>query len=226
MKKFFQSIIDFLSLKILSPINWGRIKFLLTGREFDLTPAEREKARDLMEGGYYLWVSRRKTHLTSYFIGFADFALALWAWLKSGFKGKRPKFGYWTHAFIDVDNEKLVEAIAKGVVVSYFDDVFDVDCVAALVPSFLTEKEWENVSEKMREKALSFVGSKYDTIFNLDDESKVSCIELLRAILKAEVPNYEQRFKHFEETIKKNKNVTPQMLYDSKSFRVVWEVRH
>lgn len=221
-----QKVIDFVSLKILSPINWGRFKFLLTGREYDLTPAEREAARDLMEGGYYLWVSRRKTHLTSYLIGFADFALALWAWLRAGFKGKRPKFGYWTHAFIDIDDEKLVEAIAKGVVVSYFDEVFDVDCVAALVPAYLTDKEWENVSEKMREKALSFVGSKYDTTFDLKDESKVSCIELLRAIMKAEIPNYELRFKHFEETIKKNKNVTPQMLYDSKSFRVVWEVRH
>lgn len=224
----FKKIVNFISLKILSPINWGRLKFLLTGREYDLTPAEREHARGMMQENYYLWVSRRETHLTSYLIGFADFVLALWAWLRVGFKGKRPKFGYWTHAFIDVDvnGEKLVEAISKGVVVSYFDDVFNCDSVAALVPAYLTDNEWQNISHKMREKALSFVGSEYDTVFNLKDDSKVSCIELLRAIMKAEVPNYELRFKHFEETIKNNKNVTPQMLYDSKSFRVVWEARH
>lgn len=221
----FQKIIEFISFNIISPFNWTRIKFLLTGRAFDLTPEDREHARTLMEGGVYLWVSRRQTHLTSYLISFGDFALEVLLWFRCGCKTKRPRFGYWSHAFINANGDQLVEAVAKGVREVYFDEVFDCDSAAALVPAFITPNEWVEVSKLVRDQALKDIGKKYDAVFNIEDDSKVSCIELMRSALKKVVPDYDVKFRDFENIIKKYKNVTPQMLFDSKSFVVVWEVR-
>jgi hypothetical protein len=172
----------------------------------------------------YLWVSRRRSHLTSYLISTADFLLALSLWTKSKFKGKRPRWGYWTHAFLSTTDFKIIEAVAVGVQEAYFDKVFDCDSVACLAPSFATDKEWEEVSACVIEMARKQIGKKYDTIFNIADDSELSCIELVRVALKA-LPQYDFRFKDFEELIQQYKNVTPQMLFESKSFRVVWEVR-
>lgn len=217
-------LIDFVSLKLISPFNWGRIKFLLTGREFNLLPEDREHARRLMAHAPYLWVSRRRTHFTSYLISTADFLLALKTWVNSKFKGKRPRWGYWTHAFISGTDFKVIEAVACGVQEAYFDRVFDCDSIACLVPSFSNDEEWAEVSKLVIELAHKQIGKKYDTIFNIADDSELSCIELVRVALMA-VPQYALKFKDFEEMIQLYKNVTPQMLFESKSFRVVWEVR-
>lgn len=220
----FRKLIDFVSLKLISPFNWSRIKFLITGREFNLFPEDREYARRLMQLNDYLWVSRRRTHLTSYLISTADFLLALSLWARAKFKGKRPRWGYWTHAFLSDKNCKIFEAVAKGVQEAYFDDVFDCDSVACLVPAFISPEEWRDVSGAVIEVARKQLGKKYDTIFNIADDSEVSCIELVRVALKT-LPQYAERFKDFEQLIQQYKNVTPQMLYESKSFAVVWEVR-
>jgi hypothetical protein len=118
----------------------------------------------------------------------------------------------------------MIEAVGKGVQETYFDDVFDCDSVVCLAPSFASDAEWAAVSEIVLEKARKQLGKKYDTIFNILEDNEVSCIELVRVSLMA-LPQYDLRFKDFEDMIHIYKNVTPQMLYDSKSFRVVWEVR-
>lgn len=220
-----KKLIDFVLLKVISPFNWEFLTFFRLGRPYELTAEQREYARKLMQNKAGLWVSRRRTHLTSYLISLADFLLQLRLWIVSGFKGKRPKFSYWTHAFISTPEGTLIEAIGKGVFENYFDDVFDCDAVAYLVPSFLSLIEWDEVSDKVIKKARELKGRPYDTVFNIADESAVSCIELFRIALK-EVPHYEKHFSDFENMIKVYKNVTPEMLYQSKSFSVAWEVRN
>ena len=219
-----KKIISFISLKIISPFNWTRIKFLLTGREYNLSSYHREYARRLMNEGVWIWVARRRTHLTSYLISFADWLLHLKVWAKNKFKGPRPRFGYWTHVFINDVDGTIIEAIGTGVQDSYFDDVFNCDAVACLAPTFISKEEWAQVSEKVIKKAFAQLGKHYDSVFDIADDSEVSCIELVRTCLK-EVDNYEEKFKDFEQAIKIYKNLTPQMLYESKSFTVLWEVR-
>lgn len=225
MKKWIEKILEFFSFKIISPLKWEFLKFFFTGRAYDLKPVDREYARDLMKTNMYLWLTRRDTHLTTYLICFSDFALALVVWAHNRFKGKRPRFGYWSHAFINIDDNEIVEAIAKGVTRNYFDDAFDVDGACALLPRFITPEEWAEVQVRLREQLGKNIGLGYDTIFNLADGQKVSCIELVRKVLREVVKDYDIKFKDFEDAIKTYKNLTPQMLYDSKSFRVVWEIR-
>lgn len=220
-----RKLIDFISFKILSPFNWQRLKFLLTGRFFDLKPQDREFARTLMENGFYLWVTRRETHLTTYLIGLADYYLKLCVWYCKKRPSLKPKRGFYAHAFVNVNGDEVIEAISKGVKRSYFDEVFDVDAAAALVPANIPAEEWAILGPQVAAEARKQLGKRYDSIFKLDDDAEVSCIELVRLALKKVVPEYVTRFEHFEKTIETYKNVTPQMLYDSESFAVVWEVR-
>jgi hypothetical protein len=39
------------------------------------------------------------------------------------------------------------------------------------------------------------------------------------------LPDYEVRFRRFEDLIQKRKNLTPQMFYECDDFEVVFEVR-
>ena len=218
-------IINFISLKIISPFKWTFIKYFFTGRTYDLTPFDREYARMLMNERLYLWVSRRDTHLTTYLICFTDWLLSFLSWAKNKFKGPRPRWGFWSHAFMNYDGNKIVEAVAKGVHKVFFDDAFDCDSVAALVPKNMPIHEWESLRPKIEYELSQQIGKKYDTVFNISDESQVSCIELVRIVLKNEVIDYELKFADFENRIKIYKNVTPQMLYESSDFRCVWEKR-
>jgi hypothetical protein len=223
---FLRKVINFVSYKILSPFKWDRLKFLLTGRFFDLKPRDREFARTLMEQGFYLWVTRRETHLTTYLIGLADYYLKLMAWHCEITKSRvKPTRGFYAHAFINVDGDQIIEAVSKGVSLSYFDEAFDVDAAAALVPANIPAEEWAVLGPQVAAEAQRQIGKLYDSVFKIDDEAEVSCIELVRLALKKVVPEYQTRFAHFEETLQTYKNITPQMLYDSESFVVVWEVR-
>lgn len=221
----FDSILTFISLKIISPCKWTFIKFFFTGRAYDLDAVDREHARDLMSSNVLLWVSRRDTHLTTYLISLGDFLLSLKVWIKNGFKGKKPRWGFWSHAFFNYDNNEIVEAVAKGVQRHYFDNAFDCDAVAALIPKNLSASEWNDLQPLIADEMLKQLGKKYDGIFDISNDDKVSCIELVRVILRNKVHNYELKFADFETMIKLYKNVTPQMLYESKDFKVVWEVR-
>lgn len=218
-------ILRFVSLKIISPFKWTWLKYFLTGKTYDLQSSDRENARDLMTLGSYLWVSRRDSHLTTYLISFLDWLLVLKTWIKNGREGMRPRFGYWSHAFMNYDDNEIVEAVGKGVLKNFFDDVFDCDAVAALVPRNISRLEWAMLQPKISEELEKQIGKKYDTSFDLSEDDRVSCIELVRLVLKNEIDDYDLKFSNFETIIKMYKNVTPQMLYESKDFVVVWEVR-
>lgn len=220
-----KGLVRFIGLKIVGPFKWSGLKYILSGRPYDLRPVEREYARLMMKKRIYLWVSRRDSHLTTYFISLSDWLLLFWYWLRKGFKGKCPRFGFWAHAFVNISHNVVVEAVGRGVVKSYFDDVFNIDAVAALVPKHLTEKEWDALRPEIEEEIVSHIGKPYDIFFNLKDDNAVSCIELVRLLLKNRVPDYALKFASFEDMIDNKKNITPQMLYDSGDFVVEWEVR-
>lgn len=220
-----KGLITFISLKILSPFKWTFLKYFFTGRVYDITPMEREYARALMKDGLYLWVSRRDSHLTTYLISLGDFILSLRSWLARGQTGPGPRWGYWSHAFFNCDDNEIVEAIAKGVQRHFFDSVFDCDSIAALVPSKMTVGEWEEIRPLLSDEMLRHLGKKYDSVFDISNDDMVSCIELIRVVLKNKVEHYDLKFANFESMIKQYKNVTPQMLYESEDFKVVWEAR-
>lgn len=214
--KYLTAIWDFISLHIVSKITWNWLKALFNnGRYYEITDAELNQIREILRVTNCIGLSHRKTHLTTYLIAFGS-------WLVTG------KKSYWTHAFMNLEGEVngdedflLVEATGPGVHTSKFMEVFDCDSVCLLIPKNFTMEDWADVVAKVP----SEYGKKYDTLFQYKDESKVSCIELIRILLKA-TTDYFSDFAHFEYKIEKEKQLTPQMLYDCPDFKKIYLVIH
>lgn len=180
-----------------------------------LTTEEQDTIRQMLKGNYYIMLSRRNNHFSTYMIGFANFFLT-------------GKWGYWSHVFMNAEDEvkddsdfRIVEAIGVGVEYTPFDKVFNCNSVAFLKPKSMSIDDWTAILDK----AKSEIGKPYDNLFDLKNDNALSCVELVRTALKAD-PDYDTSFAHFEEMIKKRKNLTPQMFYDCEDFEVVFEIRH
>lgn len=200
-----------------SSIHWNGLRALFNGGVYySLREADHAQLRRHLSKSYYIILTQRKSHLTSYLIG-----------LLSLFKtGKWPRY---THALMNVDNVvdpsqwerfKLMEATNSGVHWSTFMEVFDCDSVCLLKPKHYSKLEWNRAVDKLFKSN----GLPYDDLFDLADETHLSCVELVRTALRAS-PEYDQDFKNFEEVIKKVGNLTPEMFRDCEDFDVIFEVQ-
>lgn len=193
-------------IRTTGKIHWRSSKQL---RNDDL-----ESIRKLLTKDYYIVLTRRHNHLSTAMTGFANFALT-------------GKWGFWSHALMNTEDEahsdadfRLIEAIGKGVTFTQFEKVFDVDAAVLLRPKNMSMTDWTAVFDELKDD----VGKPYDTLFDLKNDSAMSCVELVRHALK-KLPDYEARFAHFEALIKKRKNLTPQMFYDCDDFEVAFMAR-
>jgi hypothetical protein len=200
----------------VSGIHWPRTQAVINGGlYYQLSEHDHDALRRLLKENYCLILTRRKSHLTTYFIG-----------LMSWFATKKP--AHYTHALMNVEGDitnhidfKLIEATGKGVHYSTFMEVFDCDSVAILKPRTVSLAEWTSVLDM----AKASLGAEYDLLFDLADENKVSCIELCYKAIKR-LPNYQVRFANLLKLIEEKKgDLTPQMLYDCGDMDVVFEAR-
>lgn len=180
----------------------------------EISDEKKAEIAELLKPNYYIILTRRSNHLSTFFIGLSNLLL-------------RGKWGYWSHSLMNLEDEvtteddfRLIEAIGRGVTYSDFSTVFNVSDVALLKPKNMSPEYWTVVLDKLKTK----VGTPYDTLFNLKSEEQVSCVELVRLALMAE-PDYEKNFAHFERMIKKSKNLTPQMFADCDDFEIVWQAK-
>lgn len=171
--------------------------------------------QEKLKNDYYIILTRRNNHLSTYTIALANFILT-------------GKFSYWSHSLMNLEDEvnskldfRLIEATSVGVAFSTFDAAFNVNSVVLLKPKHITLDEWTLILDK----AKSDLGKPYDSLYDLSRDNALSCVELVRNALKAS-PNYEQNFANFEKLITKSKNLTPQMFYDCLDFEVVYEIRN
>lgn len=192
--------------KFLGKIHWSPSN--------TLTLEEQSHIRELLKKDYYIMLSRRNNHLSTYLISFANFIL-------SG------KFSYWSHAFMNTENDvkndsdfRIVEALQTGVEFTPFDKVFDVNGIVLLKPKNMSIDKWTSVLDKARTE----IGKPYDNLFDLKNDKALSCVELVRTALMAE-PDYIENFADFENLIRSRGNLTPQMFYDCKDFEIVYEIR-
>jgi hypothetical protein len=124
----------------------------------------------------------------------------------------------------DVANDedfRLIEATGTGVHYSTFGQIFDCDSVCILKPKMFAAEDWTNVMDKLR----SELGKQYDTLYDLSNDQKVSCVELVRTALQGS-SNYSKDFPDFEDLISTYGTLTPQMFYDCEDFDIVYEARH
>ena len=212
---------------LLNPVMglFGAIKFnflftLFKKKYYSLTEDDLNLLRQKLKQHYYVILNHRKSHLTTYLIGFGNL-------IKTG------KWSYYCHAFMNVDDGtaegdegyKFIEATAEGVHFSTFMQVFDCDGVVLLRPKGMTDQEYTDLMDKyIATTAEQQIGKAYDDLFDLMDDNFQSCVETVRKCLMS-MPDYEKRFPNFEATIKKFGNLTPQMYYDCPDFEVAFEVK-
>ena len=208
--KIFQSIVN--SILNAGSLLTGIINWKLTN---PLTDEEKAKVNAMLVPNYYIILTRNNNHLSSYIIGLGDLIYT-------------HKFGYWGHALMNMENKvvndtdfRFVQAVGTGVQYATFNQVTGVNSIALLKPKSMSIEAWTAVLDK----AYTDVGKPYDTLFDMSQDQKLSCVELVRNALMAE-PNYTTDFANFEATVQKYKRITPQMFYDCPDFEVVYEVRH
>ena len=201
IKKILSKFVDF-----IGKIEWPSSNFI--------TIDEQEKIKEMLKPNYYIILTRRSNHLSTFFISLAHFFLRL-------------KFGHYAHVLMNLEDEvntsedfRLIEALGTGVQYSTFDKVFDVHSVALLKPKSMSVERWTAVLDAANNQ----LGKPYDTLFDLTTDTNVSCVEMVRNALMAD-PDYYVNFAEFERMINKTKNLTPQMFYECKDFEVVYEIR-
>jgi hypothetical protein len=212
--KFFQPCATF-----FSTTTWRSFRSLFNhGLYWKLKEEDHSLLREKLAGGYYLILVGGHPTLSGILIKLATFI-------------KTRKWPVYTHILMNVDaceiaNEsqhfKLVEAVGVyGVRYASFMQVFDCDNVALLRPKGYTDELWEQALMNVKED----IGKPYDALFDLLDDSEMSCVELVRDALKKDNREYEKLFPEFEKSIAEKKNLTPQMYRDCPEFEVVLEIR-
>lgn len=202
---------------VISKISWMRLYAIFNhGRQYKLTDADHQELKKILADSYYIILINRKTHLTTYLLGFLSL-------LKTG---KLPKY---SHALMnadsietaqDWDHFKFVEATSIGVHFSKFLDVFNCDSVCLLKPKSLDHSEWNDVIDGL----VAENGKEYDDLFDLIDTTHVSCVEVVLDALRKD-PDYNKDFANLEAMINRVGTLTPQMYRDCSDFEVVLEIR-
>ena len=191
----------------------GKINWPFKG---GITPAEVSVIKAALVPNYYIILTRHNNHLSTYFIGLADFFLT-------------GKWGYWAHALMNCEDSvpndgafRLIQATGKGTNFATFDEVFTTSSVALLKPKSMSLDYWTTVLDRLK----SDIGKPYDTLFDLSQDQKLSCVQLVRNALQAE-PNYAVDFANFEAMINKyHHRLTPSMFANCPDFEIVYLVKH
>jgi hypothetical protein len=212
--KILIAIWTWVGLNVINYIEWNRLKaFFRKGKYWNLTQEDWDAIRKFCTENHYVILIRRKTHLTTYLISLGGF-------LKTG------RLGYWSHALMNLENEvshdddfRFVEATAKGVHYSTFEEVFDCDSVCLLRPKGFTDKDWTDTLDELRED----LGRPYDMLFDLKSDRSLSCVELVFDALRGSDDYLD--LPKLREVIEKSGNLVPDMFYDCGDFDVVLEIR-
>jgi len=178
-----------------------------------ITVTDQEELAKVLASGYYIILTGSKSHLSSIVVSFLS-------WVKTGV------WANYSHALMNCDNItdpldtqsfKFVEATATGVHYSTFEEVFACDSVCLLTPQNIDNVEWTAIIDAL----LKQQGKPYDDLFDLSDNTHVSCVELVLNALKA--VNYDEEFANLKILIAEEKNLVPQMYRSCTDFMVKYE---
>lgn len=191
--------------RLVSRINWGR--------KTTLSEQDKIEIATLLATDYYIILVGSRSRLSSIIVSF-------FSWIKTG------DWARYTHVFMNCDNitdprlrvgYKFVEAQVSGVAYATFDDVFLCDRVCLMTSRQLGAEEWTRVIDSL----LMDVGKPYDDLFDIVDNSRMSCVEVVWSALRAS--SNTDAFQEFDKLIDKTGNLVPQMYRDCTDFESVYE---
>jgi hypothetical protein len=178
-----------------------------------ITDSDKQQIAQVLASGYYIILTGERHYLSSVII-------SLLSWIKTGV------WADYTHVLMNCDNItdanntagfKFVEATGTGVHYSAFDQVFNCDTVCLLSPKNISNTEWTKIIDAL----LAQQGKPYDDLFDLSDDTRVSCVELVLNALRA--ADYHEKFANLQSLIEKENNLVPQMYRSCQDFTVIFE---
>jgi len=210
---FYQHTVDYVVLNILGKVTWeGLFATFHNGKKFLLSKEEWKQIEDILEKNSCIILTRRNSHLSTYGTSLAHY-------IKTG------SWGYYGHALVNIEKDdepfKMIEATGVGTHWTSFDAVFNCDSACLLIPKGLTLQDWK----EMFDNAVTILGVPYDSLFDFANASKLSCIEVVYLLLQKAAPE-SPSFIALDAMLKKYGCLTPEMLYDTKAFDIVLEIRH
>ena len=217
MTQFFINIYTWILLNVIPLITWRKLRACFHGGVYySLQESDHDELRRRLKPYYYIILVKHKANLSNLLV-------CIGTWIKTG------KWGYWSHALMNLDEGKgedgtgyqFMEAVSSGVKVSTFMEIFNCDSVCLLRPKGYTDADWALTMDGLLQQE----GKPYDALFNLQQTSKDSCVEMVRDALMADKPDYAKDFADFEALMQKENILTPDMFYDCKDFEIVWEMR-
>jgi hypothetical protein len=169
-------IYRFFMLRIVGQMNWTGWKYLFTGREYDLEPHQIKEACEILKAQNCVGLSYKSTHFTSFLIMLGHF-LMTGHWIK------------WCHAWMNIEGDikdskdlEIYESISAGLVKSPFWKVFNSDAIILLKPKNLSEEQWQDVLQYLKDK----LGTPYDICMDEQKDDQLNCVEtVVRSILRA-----------------------------------------
>jgi RNAse (barnase) inhibitor barstar len=203
-------------MRWISKLHWNRTRAVLNnGIYYKLREEDHDQIRELLARNYFIILTRSGSHLTSHLVSVASLFI-------------EGKLSHYTHALMNVEGDipgnlgyHLIEATNVGVHYSTFMEVFDCDSVALLAPKDVGIVEWTKVLDTVKDE----LGKDYDTLFDIMEGERVSCVELVYWGLR-KLPDFQERFPKLIELVhQRDNNLTPQMLYDTGELDIIFEVR-
>lgn len=192
----------------------GIIPKLKVNTRDPLTFDERQKLIEMLASGYYIILTGNNSALSSIAVRILSF-LKTWKW--SRYSHVLMNCDYMDKTG-DVDKFKFIEATAVGVHYSNFDYVFDCTYVCLLTSNEIDNSEYTEIIDALVKQN----GIPYDDLFQLSDNTRVSCVELVWNALKAS-KEHDTAFQNLEKMIEEEKNLTPAMFRDCQDFKVIYE---
>lgn len=196
---------------ILSMIGYGIGSIRWDFRKKDFKKHQHDILLETIKEGNYLILTKNKYTLSALVVSILSYI-------------KTKEWPDYTHILISFKRENgkvgFVEATKNGVHYSDYKMITDVSNICVIAPISINDKEWQKVLYKVEKQ----IGKKYDNLFDLNDNERLSCVELVRFSLQA-LHDYYDNFKCIENKIEKYGNLTPQMFRDSSDFNVILEMK-
>jgi len=201
-------------MNFFSEVNWD---FLYRKKKLAdplLTAEEIVALKKVLDQDYYIICSVHYTHLSYWLISIAQ-------------KIKRGTWAKWGHVFMNYDYDKtdkpmFCEATGRiGVRVIGFEELMAGDGFVLLKPKNLDLDKFTSVIDAGLKKN---IGKPYDDLFDMQNQTRLSCVELVLVVLE-QIPGYKDFFKKFFTMQKTIKTITPDSYPDCGDFEELCSVR-